>query len=314
MNLSIQPHQLSQQLRSHVSESQINDALRTPIIILSAPRSGSTLLFEHLTSLPGTSWIGGESHRVYRNFPQLGIANSSFDSASLDASHASSECKRLFRDNMAYLLRNSKSQLFIENPTEFLRNKSFLIEKTPRNALNIQFLNRIFPDAKYIYLHRSPADNIASIMEAWNIGLKTGRFVTFPQLPGWDRRGWCFLLPPGWRHLIGKSLADIAMFQWQQSNQTIIDNLSTLPEGRYATVSYETVLADPQRELSRLLRFIGMSNPEVGHENFAAKLSSTTISAPQRDKWKRHADDIKPLLPKLKSLCETIEAFEHSSQ
>lgn len=310
MNLFTQAHQISKQLRSQVTEYQINKALQSPVIILSAPRSGSTLLFEYLTSLLGTSWIGGESHRVYRNFPQLGIANASFDSASLNESHADDECKTLFRNNMAFLLRNSQSQLFVENPEGFLSNGPVLIEKTPRNALNIPFLNRIFPDAKYIFLHRSPADNIASIMEAWHIGLKTGRFVTFPHLPGWDRRGWCFLLPLGWRDMIGKSLAEIAQFQWRVSNETIIKDLRKLPRERCTTVSYEALLAKPQQELNRLLSFAGIESTDHSHENFAAKPSSTTLSAPRQDKWKLSKVTIEPLLPELKSLLQTIEGFE----
>jgi hypothetical protein len=313
MNLFMQAQKVSQHLRSRVSEVHIDNALRRPIVILSAPRSGSTLLFEYLASLVGTSWIGGESHRVFRNFPQLGVANASFDSASLDRSHASKECKVLFRDNIAAMLRDSTAQMFVDNPERFLAGGPILIEKTPRNALNVKFLDTIFPDAKYIFLHRSAADNIASIREAWEVGLETGRFVTFPKLPGWDRRGWCFLLPPGWRNLIGKSLTDIARFQWQMSNLTIVKDLSELPSDRYATVSFEKLLMDPQKELSRLLGFAGIPEPNKSHADFAKNLSSTTLSRPNKDKWRRYAEEIEPMLPALGEVSDAISTFEASA-
>lgn len=312
MNNLTHAQRVSQHLRSRVSASHIENALRSPIIILSAPRSGSTLLFDYLASLVGTSWIGGESHRIFRHFPQLGVANASFDSASLDRSHASDKCKLLFRDNIAAMLRDSKSQMFVDNPERFLAAEPILIEKTPRNALNVKFLDRVFPDAKYIFLHRSAAENIASITEAWEVGLETGRFVTFPKLPGWDRRGWCFLLPPGWRNLVGKSLTDIARFQWEMSNLTIARDLSELPHDRYTTVSYEKLLTDPQRELSRLLRFADIPDPNQSHANFASKLSVTTLTRPHKDKWRRYAEEIEPMLPALGEVSDAISVFEAS--
>jgi hypothetical protein len=314
MNMAAQPILISRQLRRRVTGAQISDALREPLIILSAPRSGSTLLFEYLTRLAGTSSIGGESHRVYRHFPHLGIANASFDSASLDESHAAGNCKTLFRDTIAHLLRDSTSQPFAEDPVSFLSSRPIFIEKTPRNALNIPFLNAVFPDARYIFLYRSPAENIASIMEAWSLGLKTGRFVTFPRLPEWDRAGWCFLLPPGWREMIGKSLAEIARFQWQASNQTILDNLSRLPKGRSIAVSYEAMLANPQEELARLLGFIGIPHPEQSHNDFASSLSTTTISAPHKDKWRRFEEEIAAFIPELEETMAMIRTFEKACE
>ena len=80
--------QQSAALLSRASRHQIDAALKSPIIILSAPRSGSTLLFEYLTRLQGTSWIGGESHQVFRHFPQLRVESAAMNSASLNERHA----------------------------------------------------------------------------------------------------------------------------------------------------------------------------------------------------------------------------------
>jgi hypothetical protein len=35
-----------------------------------------------------------------------------------------------------------------------------LLEKTPKNALRLPFLNALFPDAYYIYLYRDPLANL----------------------------------------------------------------------------------------------------------------------------------------------------------
>ena len=298
--------QQSAALLSRASRHQIDAALKSPIIILSAPRSGSTLLFEYLTRLQGTSWIGGKSHQVFRHFPQLRVESAAMNSASLNERHADPKCRQLFRDNMAYLLRDHQGQSFIENPELFLNRTTQFIEKTPRNALNIPFLNKVFPDARFIFLHRKPQSNIASIIEAWTLGLQTGRFMTFPKLPEWDRQGWCFLLPPGWRDLIGGSLAEIASFQWRLSNQTIVDNLRQLPRERYSIVSYEEALTTPQATLNKLIDFIGIKN-SISHKNFASELSTTAITKPHHRKWEKHQSDIEPLLTTLSTTLSSIE-------
>ncbi|MDA8786959.1 sulfotransferase [Porticoccaceae bacterium] len=309
MNELAAVQQLSQQLRTYATQAQIDQALHKPLIILSAPRSGSTLLFEYLTRLPQTSWIGSESHKVFRNFPHLRAENQSLDSASLNETHANPQCIQLFRDNMACLLRDVSQQSFLQNPKLFLQRPTQFIEKTPRNALNIPFLDQVFSDARYIFLHRAPQPNIASIIEAWTLGLDTGRFMTFPELPGWDRPGWCFLLPPGWRELVGCSLAEIAAFQWQQSNQTIVQNLAKLPTEKYCTVSYEDLLANPQSEIDRLLNFAEIDSHSKSHMQFANKLSNTTLTQPATDKWQRHKAQIDPLLASLEATCQAIEKF-----
>ena len=100
-------------------------------------------------------------------------------------------------------------------PPESRPKKLRFLEKTPRNSLNIPFLNKIFPDAFYIFLKRNAAANINSIIEAWEVGMQDGSFITFQNLPGWNRKHWCMLLPPGWRELNGNSIAETAAFQWK---------------------------------------------------------------------------------------------------
>ena len=77
-----------------------------------------------------------------------------------------------------------------------------MLEKTPKNALRVPFLARVFPEARFIYLHRDPRPVLASMMEAW----QSGRFRTYPNLPGWTGLPWSLLLVPGWRDLLGRPL------------------------------------------------------------------------------------------------------------
>ena len=153
-------------------------------------------------------------------------------------------------------------------------------------------------DARFVYLYRDARQNIASLIEAWTLGLQTGRFVTFRQLPGWDRPAWCFLLPPGWRSLVGKSLPEIAAFQWAETNRIVLSDLQALGRERWCPISYSDLVADPGATLERLCQFSGVEAPPVPGGG-RLPLSRTTLTPPDPDKWKKHAAALESLGPVL---------------
>lgn len=273
-----------------LSPADLETCFDDPLIIVSVPRAGSTLLFEQLQRLAGFWSIAGESHAIFNAFPHLRAANTAVDSGCLDESHANPRTCDLMRRCFAFLLGDHQGRRYIRlSPRP---GNVVLLEKTPRNALNIPFLLKVFPRARFVFLHRQPPQNIASIMDAWGDGLQTGRFVTFRDLPGWDRPAWCFLLPPGWRHLNGKALADIAAFQWSAGNRIIIDELERLPAERWMTTGYEQLISEPAVTLREVASFAGLAVPEFVQEMQSLAFSRTTLTPPHPDKWRRHAEAI----------------------
>src|SRR5207248_425512 len=53
------------------STPPMHDIFDRPVIIVAAPRSGSTLLFETLAGSPDFFTVGGESHEVIEGIPAL---------------------------------------------------------------------------------------------------------------------------------------------------------------------------------------------------------------------------------------------------
>ncbi len=298
----------------HFSPEDIRALLEQPTIIVSAPRSGSNVLFELMSKVAGIWTIGRESHPIYNEFPHLRAENAQLDSGSLGEAHADRNTRRLLRAIFLYLLRDKHGRPFIMLPAAERPARVKMLEKTPRNALNIPFLLKVFPNAKFILLYREPRANVASLVEAWKVGLQSGRFVTFQNLPGWDRAAWCFLLPPGWRSMIGKSLVDIAAFQWSASNSIILDQLATLPPGRWTAVSYRSLVSDPSGVRARLCRFVSPELRSHAIQIGALPLSRTTLTPPHPDKWKKYEQEITALLPSLDKINRRItEMCELSS-
>jgi hypothetical protein len=230
----------------------------------------------------------------------------------LHEAHADPETRRLWRAMFLYMLRDRHGRPLLALPPAERPTRVDLLEKTPRGALNIPFLLKVFPNARFILLYREPRANVASLVEAWKVGLQTGRFVTFQDLPGWDRAAWCFLLPPGWRSMIGKSLVEIAAFQWEACNRIILDQLARLPRERWTAVSYPELVGDPSGVRGKLCRFI---NPDLESDSVplgTLPLSRTTLTPPHPEKWKKYEGEMTALLPDLDAVIRRIDELRET--
>ena len=279
------------------SPAALGEVFQRPLVILSAPRSGSTLLFETLRCADGLWSIGTESHFIFNAFPQLHPAGRGYESGALAEADADPELCHQMRACFLVMAQDSRGRRYLDLPEDQRPQRIRLLEKTPRNALNVPFMRRLFPDVQAVFLHRDPRETIASIMEAWQMGLSGGGFVTFPNLPGWSLRHWCMLLPPGWRAFNGKSLAEIAAFQWHAANSTILRDLRELGAERWLALRYRDLLDDSAATVRRIAEFAGVpfEGPLRNRASAPLPLSRTTVSAPARDKWRRHAQAIEAL-------------------
>jgi uncharacterized protein (TIGR03032 family) len=188
------------------------------------------------------------------------------------------------------------------------RSSIRLLEKTPKNALRIPFLNQLFPDALFVYLYREPAASLASIAEAW----ESGRFVTYPDLPDWQGPPWSLLLTPQWRELPADDIYAIALQQWHSANRQIQDDLQCIDDDRWMALSYEELVARPNTTLQRIARFAGFHLPKV--DEGSLPLSRHTVTAPEPDKWRARAEFISPLLSDTSALHERASGMIASSE
>lgn len=269
-----------------------------PVVIVAAPRSGSSLLFETLTHSPDFYTVGGESHQQFESIPALRADAHGYTSGRLDRRDAAPEILAALRQRFAQSLRNRDGK---HPPAS--AGAVRLLEKTPKNALRLPLLDALFPDALYIFLYREPQENVSSIIEGW----ESGRFVMYPDLPGWVGPPWSFLLVPGWRDLNRQPLAAIAAAQWQRTLAILLDDLESIPRRRVHALTYRDFLSDPGGNVARVCAFAGIGwdrkLPDV------LPLSDHTVSPPHPDKWRRHEALIAPYLPALRATDERARAF-----
>ncbi|MGD8680348.1 MAG: sulfotransferase [Lysobacterales bacterium] len=268
-----------------------------PVIILAAPRSGSTLLFETLAEAPAAWTVGGESHRFIEGLRPLNPMTGQVDSNRLTAEHATDRIVRMLRRRFARFLRDRDGREFVQPP----RPASLrFLEKTPKNALRQPFLERVFPGALYVYLYRDPRPNISSMIEAW----KAGRWVTYPRLPGWQGPPWSLLLPPDWESMNGRPLPEICAFQWASANSIILDDLSRLPRERWTACNYDELTGNTEQVIETLCRFAGFGMDDRLRRRIGGELplSRYTQTTPDPDKWRANEHLIQPLLESIEKV------------
>lgn len=295
---------VQQQAQASVAESAVRKPVSVPavtaprfdrpVFIVSAPRSGSTLLFEMLAVNDAFWTLGGEGHGHVETISALSPLSRNLDSNRLTAADATPDVRTQLLTNFAMNLRTEDGKLWRGMDGAAPQLVRFL-EKTPKNALRIPFFKAIFPGAKFIYLHREAKANISAIIEAW----RSGRFVTYRELRGWMGPPWSMLLIPGWRDLSGADVAEVAMRQWRDTNETIMKDLAALPDGDWCCVRYEDVVSDPAATLARLCTFADVPFGErlrVLARN-PLRPSRYTLTPPDPEKWRKNEGAMKPFLP-----------------
>ncbi|MFC6041830.1 TIGR03032 family protein [Nocardioides hankookensis] len=257
-----------------------------PIFIVAPPRSGTTLLFETLSRSPSVWTIGDESHRAIESIAPLHPGARGWDSNRLGASDARPDVLEALEGNFLAGLRDRDGH----RPADDAHGLR-LLEKTPKNSLRVPFLDAAYPDARFVYVQRDPRESLSSMIAAW----ESGRFVTYPGLPGWTGRPWSMLLTPEWRKLADRELAEVVAEQWRMTSEILIADLERLSPERWGVVGYHDLVADPQGQVERLCGFLDIEWDEALDQELP--LSRYTLTAPKPEKWRQHADQLERVLP-----------------
>ena len=265
-----------------------------PVFVVSAPRAGSTVLFDLLAALPDVWTIGEESHELIRGVPGLHPATHGWRSDRLTAAEATPAVADALKDRFSARLIDRDGASYGESPPGRRPERVRLVEKTPANALRIPFLRAVFPDARFVDLRRDPRENISSLVEGW----RSRRFIAYTAMPGWPHRDWSFLLPPGWEALVDRPLLEIAAHQWRSARAALEADLADLPAERVCRVDYADLVRAPGEVVRAIAAAFDLSLDERAARALAGPLrpSRVTVSAPAPDKWRRHERELAALL------------------
>ena len=136
-----------------------------------------------------------------------------------------------------------------------------IIDKTPPNCFRVEYLAKLYPDAKFIYITRDGLDNTSSLMNAWRSKQKfqfryRKYLEEYLNIDGYQSDVWKFAMPPGWEAYCDKALVEVCAFQWLKTHEYALNSLSKLSPERVIRFKFEDLMAEPHHSIEKLCSFL----------------------------------------------------------
>lgn len=280
--------------------------MNAPVIIIGAPRSGTNILRDVLTSVPGyATWPCDEINLVWRH------GNRGYASDEFTPDMASPEIARFVRRYFDRIGRKYGAET--------------VVEKTCASSLRVGFIDRLMPDARYLFIHRDGLDVTASAMQRWHAPFDFEytkakvKFVPPSDLPyygtrfignrlkarGHDAAGdqkvssWWGPKLDGQAALQRKhTLDELCALQWQRCIENSERDFAAIDPARVHRIKYEEFVRTPAEHLEAALEFL--ATPRDINPAWVAQVSSSSVGKGRaslgEDVVARLADLVRPTL------------------
>ena len=307
--------------------------IKKPVIIIGCPRSGTTFLYTLLGKSKELHSLYNESRFLFKSF--YNKYPDKYHDDELKPEDLNDEDKKLLLNEFYKYSVNSRTLglalqkvllkytllrpigLLIVKLNELFKNlsgrRSRLVEKTPRNVFKIEFMNKLFPDALFIFIKRDGRSNISSLIEGWKkrAGGKKPRTPSLDRelnIQGYEGTNWRFALPPGWHDYADKTLEEVCAYQWLASNEHALKGFENIPNDRKLIISYEELTEKTPVLIQTICNFADIEYTKEMQDLAEAKPVINTLDGkkPSKDKWKKNEAVMKKTYPMIKAMMERL--------
>jgi len=263
-------------------------AVREPVFVIGCSRGGTTVVYKTLSEADELGSLQRETHDFWAELHPL--VEKDWRSHALGPADAS----QLDRDIVArYFFRHLGDCRFVD--------------KNNQNGLCVAYLQALFPDARFVYVRRSPGDNIHSLIEGWG---RSEEFATWSEalpaevrIDGGRYRRWCFFLFDGWRNYLEQPIEQVCAAQYLAMNEAILKAREAVPAAQWAEICYEDLVRDPVAAFRDLWGTLGLrfGPRQEAHCRTVLGRPYNAFSEIRLDKWKAQGNRarIERVLPKV---------------
>ena len=276
------------------------------VIIIGSVRSGTNMLRDILVKIPNHgTWDCDEINPIWRH----GNLNHPHDELS----------KEMATPRIVAFIRNEFRKI-----AKSLKVNT-VVEKSTANSLRLAYVNKIFPDAKYIFIYRDGRDVAASAQLRWNAkfdfnySLKKFRYVPLVDMPyilfyyisnrikgifssEQKLKSW----GPRYENMdedVKKySILEVCALQWKHYVENTLEDLPQVESNNLLTLKYETLVNNPEEEMIKVCKFLDLPSETVQQHQLTKGISNRSVGnwkkldKKQIDLIEKHID---PLLSKL---------------
>jgi hypothetical protein len=260
-----------------------------PVIILGAPRSGTNLLRDTLCQHPDViTWNCDEINPIWK-YGSYSLSTDALPVSSL-TSRADAYIKKQFR-KLAF--RNSGAHI---------------LEKTCANSLRPEYVHKLFPRARYIYIYRDGYDCASSALTKRSVGfdilyaLRKLQYAPLLSLPylfldKLRQKPWgpnyIGILEDSWN----LTPIEVVAKQWMKCNTSVLKFLESNINIEHYRLNYNDFVNKPERYLEEIMGFIDLNESftfETKHvSNKSVGLSKRRLSPEDRTLIGRYIDSVR---------------------
>lgn len=266
-----------------------------PVFVVGCSRAGTTLVYKTFSESREIGTLQRETHDFWVDLHPLGQKH--WDTHGLTAADASD------------VDRDIVTRYFYA-----WTGHSRFVDKNNQNGLCVPYLHALFPDAHFVFIKRSPGDNLNSLIEGWG---KPDEFATWSDelkehvaVEDGKYTKWCFFLADGWRNYLNAPIEEVCAFQYRAINQAILDAQSAIPAAQWSDVFYEDLVRDPVSGFRRLFQEAGLPFSADIHDHCAQVLAKpyNAFSEIRLDKWRdgRNWEKIERVLPEVRAVAQRM--------
>jgi len=250
---------------------------REPVFVIGCSRGGTTVVYKTLSEADELGSLQRETHDFWAELHPL--AEKQWRSHALDERDASQ------RD------RDAVARHFFRH----LGGRRF-VDKNNQNGLCVPYLHALFPDARFVYVKRSPGDNIHSLIEGWGRAEEfshwSEKLPAAVHVDGGRYQRWCFFLFEGWREYLDRPIEDVCASQYVAMNEAILRARERIPSKQWTEIVYEDLVRDPVAAFRGVWEALGLrfgSRQEAHCRNVLGR-PYNAFSPIRLDKWKEQAN------------------------
>lgn len=268
------------------------------VIIIGAPRSGTNMLRDMLTEIPGVgTWPCDEINYIWRH------GNVRYPTDEFTAEMATPPIQRYIGRAFDRLAKR--------------QDLNVVAEKTCANSLRVPFVDRISPKARYIFIYRDGMDAVGSAVKRWKAELdipylmRKARYVPPSDLPYYacryvwnrfyrllsreERLAFWGPLFSGYKDALQKySLAEVCALQWKHCVDLSEQAFAEIEPERILRVKYEDFVTDSFNELDRICSALGLQMDSEQLRAATAKVTECSVGKGRRSLSPEIMEKIRP--------------------